>query len=385
MPRHAIFVIALTFALTPARAGEIRVLVSNVSSTPDPAVGPGYVLRPAPHVDLNVVWHAAAREFTAGFRTADETPAVQYAWNEAIAYLPATGQRQRTSAAAQYDFQGALGDTYWVFPSSATASNNAYTLYVGLSAYGVARNGTFTNDRLIWTVDSVENLTTPSANAFYGYAVSAGTVNMQLTADPAYFGAQTTMLANGHTHLNLLFKAAGMYRVTFRVRGTLASTGEEVSNLLPVYFGIEQWRIPAATMSYNAWRDAEFSPLQAADPLVSGPEADPDKDGCTNLEEFAFGGDPLVPDAGLIAPRLGSAGDSRILTVRQRNDASGLTVTPLATESLQPGRADWRADLLAPHGQPRNVAAGLDEFDYLLDGRVTGRACLRVRTQLASP
>lgn len=383
MPRHAIFVIALALALAPTRAGEIRVLVSNVPSAPDPAIGPGYVLRSAPHVDLNVVWNAAARGFTAGFRTDDETPVVQYAWDKAIAYLPATGQRQRTSTASQFDFQGALGETYWVFPSGATASNNAYTLYVGLAAYGVPRDGTFANDRLIWTVDSVENLTTPSANAFYGYSVSAGTVNMQLTADPAYAGAQTTMLANGHTHLNLLFKAPGMYRITFRVRGTLVATGQEVSSLLPVYFGVEQWQIPASTVSYTAWRGIEFNPAQAADPLVSGPAADPDNDGFTNLEEFAFGGDPLMPDAGLIAPRLESIGNSRILTVRQRTNASGLTITPLAADDLHDG--EWRPDLLAPHGQPRNVAAGFGEFDYLLDGRLTGRAFFRVRTQLAAP
>jgi len=383
--RNLVILLVSLAALAGARAEDIRVLVSNVAGTPNPSVGSGYVLRPAPHVDLNVVWNAAARQFTAGFRTADETPVVQYAWDKAIAYLPVTGQRQRTSTAPQYDFQGALGATYWVFPSTASASNNAYTLYVGLAAYGVTRDGTFTNDRLTWTVESVENLTTPSATAIYGYSVNSGTVNMQLTTDPAYPAAQMTLLANGHTHLNLLFKAAGMYRVTFRVRGTLASTGEEVSNLLPVYFGIDQWQIPAATVSYPAWRNIEFNPEQAADPLVSNPEVDPDNDGFTNLEEFALGGDPLVPDVNLIEPRLERSGNSWILSVRQRTDASGLTITPIATTSLRPGLADWRADLLTPHGQPRSVATGIDEFTYLLDSGLTERAFLRVRIQLAAP
>ena len=383
--RNLVILLVSLAALAGARAEDIRVLVSNVAGTPNPSVGSGYVLRPAPHVDLNVVWNAAARQFTAGFRTADETPVVQYAWDKAIAYLPATGRRQRTSTAAQYDFQGALGATYWVFPSTASASNNAYTLYVGLAAYGVARDGTFTNDRLTWTVESVENLTTPSATAIYGYSVNSGTVNMQLTTDPAYPAAQMTLLANGHTHLNLLFKAAGMYRVTFRVRGTLASSGEEVSNLLPVYFGIDQWQIPAATVSYPTWRNIEFNPAQAADPLVSSPEVDPDNDGFTNLEEFALGGNPLVPDVNLIEPRLERSGNSWILSVRQRTDASGLTITPVATTSLPSGLADWRADLLTPHGQPRSVATGIDEFTYLLDSGLTERAFLRVRTQLAAP
>lgn len=488
MKKGALLLISLA-ALAGARAEDIRVLVSNVAGTPNPAVGSGYVLRPAPHVDLNLLWSADHRNFRGGFRT-DEGPGTtptQFGPEDAIAHLPATGQRQRTSIAAQYDFQGSLGETYWVFPASAPASNNAYTLYLGLTAYGVPRDGTFTHDRVTWTVHSVENLTTPAASAFYGYSVSAGTVNMQLTTAPAYPSAEMTILASGHTHLNLLFKAAGMYRVILRVRGTLAATGQEVSSLVPAYFGVEQWQIPAAAtpaialagdlafgnvtvgqistrtltisnpgnaplkvsslnypagfsgnwssgniaagvsqnvtitftpnaatnfsgnltvnsdatsgtntiaasgtgtaaaVSYTAWRGIAFSPLQAVDPLISGPGADPDGDGFANLAEFAFGGDPLVPDASLIAPRLERSGNSWLFTVRQRTDAAGLTITPLATASLQPGLADWRADLLTPHGQPRKVAAGIEEFTYLLQGGLPDRAFLRVRTQLTDP
>ena len=387
MKRLAIFVIACSLALAGARAGDIRVLVSNTAGARahDPVVGAGYVVRPAPHVDLNVVWDAATQTFSGGFRTEDETPIVQFGSEDALAYLPATGQRQRTSAAAQYDFQGAMGATYWVFPSSASSSNTAFSLYLGFSAYGVARNGTFTNDRVRWTVHSVENLTTPSATAFYGYSISAGSVNMQLTLDPAFPNREMVLLANGHSHLNLLFKAPGMYRVTFRVGGTLVATGQEVSSLVPIYFGVEEWQIPPAAISYDNWRLAEFSAQQAADPLVSGPAADPDGDGFSNLEEFAFGGDPLVPDASLIAPRLERVSNSWILTLRQRTNASGLTIAPLATASLQPGLADWRADLLTLHGEPRNVAEGIDEFAYQLNGGLTERAFLRVRTQLTSP
>jgi len=387
MKHLALFVITSGLALSGTRAGDIRVLVSNTAGARDhdPSVGPGYVVRPAPHVDLNVIWDAATQTFSGGFRTEDETPPVQFGPGDAIAYLPATGQRQRTNAGAAYDFQGAMGDTFWFYPSSASASNAAFTLYLGFSAYGVARDGTFADNRIRWSVHSVENLTTPSAGAFYGYSLSAGSVNMQLTLDPAYPDRELVLLANGHGHLNLLCKAPGMYRVTFRVRGTLVATGQEVSGLLPVYFGVETWQIPSATVTYEDWRRAEFSAQQADDPLVSGPAADPDGDGFSNLEEFAFGGDPLVPDASLLAPRLQRADGSWLLNVRQRTNASGLTITPLATASLQPGLADWRADLLTPHGQPRNVAEGIDEFAYLLNGGLNERAFLRVHSQLTAP
>lgn len=594
MKAAAIQFLSIALVTGSMRAQDVNVLVSNVAgaATNNPVVGPGYVVRPVPHVDLNIIWNAATQTFTGGFRTADETPAVQFAGGKAVAYLQPTGRRTST---ATYPFQGASGSTYWIFPSSAPSSNGAQTLYLGLSAYGVPNNGTFaplapsTTGRIVWTVHSVENLTTPSANAFYGYSVSSGTANVQLTLDPNYPNREMPMLANSHTHLNLLFRAAGMYRITFRIRGTLVSTGQEVSSLVPVYFGIEHWQIPAsgapsidlggnlafgnvtvgqtatrtltisnsgnaplsvtnisypagfsgnwnigniaagsstnvtvsfnpntatnfggnitvhsdatsgvntisasgtgipaptrivalagnlafgnvtvgqtstrtltisnsgnaplsvgsisypsgfsgnwsggsipagastnvnitftpaaaqsysgnitvdsdatsgvntisasgfgipATVSYTAWRDTEFTPLQASDSLVSGPQADPDGDGFINLSEFAFGGDPLLPDANLIEPRLERAGNSWILSVRQRTDASGLTITPVAAASLQPGIADWRADRLAPHGPPRKVAAGIEEFDYLLDGSLTERAFLRVRTRLTAP
>jgi len=388
MPRATLFVLVLILTLTGAAAEDVSVLVSSVAGARayDPAVGAGYVVLPAPHADLNVNWNASTQTFSGGFRTDSDSSGggafLQFGPEDAIAYLPATGQRERTSNASQNNFQGALGDTYWVFPSSPTASNNAYTLYLGLTAYGVADDGTFTDNRIRWTVHAVENLTAPAANAFYGYSVSSGTVNMQLTTGPAYPAAQMTLLANGHTHLNLLFKAAGLYRVTLRVRGTLAASGQEVSSLVPVYFGVEEWQIPATTMSYENWRMAEFTDQQAADALVSGPGADPDGDGFTNLQEFAFGGDPLVPDADLIRPRLERAGNSWILTVRQRTNASDLTITPQAAASLL---NNWSADLLNPQAQPRKVALGIDEFAYLLNGDLTGQAFLRVQTQLANP
>jgi len=383
--------LSFTVMQAASRAEDIRVFVSNTAgaSTYNPVVGPGYVVTPEPHVDLNVTWNAATQTFSGGYRTEPDPGStnqpVQFGPEDALAYLPATGQRQRTDPAPQYDFQGALGDTFWIFPSTAPASNGAFTLYLGFSAYGVPNNGTFTGSgggRVFWTVHSVENLTTPAANAFFGYAIAAGNVNMRLTLDPAYPGAEMSMLANGHTHLNLLFKAPGMYRVTFRVRGTLSATGQEVSGLVPVYFGVQEWEIPPAGITYTAWRDAEFSAGQSADPLVSGPSADPDQDGFANNEEYAFGGQPLVPDANLLRPRLQRSGGQWLFTVRQRTNASDLTITPQASSSLRPGVADWRSDLLAPSGTPRNVGPGIDEFDYLLNGGLTTNAFLRARAEV---
>lgn len=45
---------------------------------------------------------------------------------------------------------------------------------------------------------------------------------------------------------------------------------------------------------YDFWAKSEFSPAELADPLISDPDADPDRDGFANVIELAFGSDPLV-------------------------------------------------------------------------------------------
>jgi surface-anchored protein len=367
---------AVTFSLSHVEANDIRVLVSNTSGARahDPVVGPGYVVLPAPHVDLNVVWNAATQTFSGGLMTDSNVngggAAVPFGPEEAVAYLPPTGRRTST---ATYPFQGPSGSTYWIFPSSAPSSNGAQTLYLGLSAYGVPNDGTFaplapsTTGRIIWTVHLVENLTTPSANAFYGYSVSTGVANVQLTLDPAYPNREMPMLANGHSHLNLLFQAAGMYRITFRVRGTLVATGQEVSSLIPVYFGVETWQIPsgpAPATGYEAWKLASFSSIQAADPAVSGLGADPDGDGADNLVEYALGGNPLV--AGVEGkPKMEnlSDGGQEYMAIRfqRRKGDTSLSITVESTADL--AAVTW-SGLGVQMGTGTAVGADYEEVVY---------------------
>jgi len=354
------------------QAGNIRVLVSNTANASqyNPAVGSGYVLLPTPHADLNVVWNADTQTFSGGFRTDSDVSGggagVQFGPEDALAYLPSTGQRQRNSSASQYDFQGAMGETYWIFPSSSASSNNAFSLYLGFSAYGVPNDGTFTGSgasttgRIRWTVHSVENLTTPAATAFYGYSVSAGTVNMQLTLDPAYPNREMVLLANGHSHLNLLFKAVGMYRITFQVRGTLVATREEVSSLVPVYFGVETWQIPG----YEAWKLALFSSTQAADPMVSGLDADPDGDGANNLVEYAFNGNPLIP--GVVGkPQRESLtdGGQEYLAIRYQRRKGDTNLITTAESTADLSATNW-SGVGVPVGLPTPAGTDYEEVVY---------------------
>jgi hypothetical protein len=379
----------LAAVLLLAQAGlqaqtNTMVFVSSTAGTPVPAVGPGYVVVASSHADINVSYNTNTRTFSLDVR--NEATGVQYTGTNTVVYA-VTNQRTSVPSGAQWSFLGPVGGTFWSFPSILNSSTTKKSLYLGWSGYGVS-NGIFTGTgggRINLRVQSIENLTAPGTGQFYAYETSGGSPVFQLSSSNGYNNSYE-LPAGGHSHVNLALTAPGMFRVWFVASGTLVATGETVeSQPLPLYFGVEQWQIPSAAITYNAWRDTEFNPQQAADPLVSGPEADPDNDGFANAEEFAFGGDPLVPDASLLTPRLERVSSSWILTIRQRTNASGLTITPETTASLQPGFADWRADLLTPHGQPRNVAEGIDEFAYLLDGGLTERAFLRVRTQLTSP
>jgi hypothetical protein len=53
-----------------------------------------------------------------------------------------------------------------------------------------------------------------------------------------------------------------------------------------------------------------FSDDHLADPLISGPTADPDGDGHNNFSEFAFGADPLRVDGALTTPAVTGYGIS---------------------------------------------------------------------------
>ncbi len=55
-----------------------------------------------------------------------------------------------------------------------------------------------------------------------------------------------------------------------------------------------------STSGYNAWLADRFSPQEMGDPLVTGPEADPDGDGAENVLEYAFGTEPRDRTDGLI-------------------------------------------------------------------------------------
>ena len=259
----------------------------------------------------------------------------------------------------------------WIFPSTGQESATTFSPYLGFSAYGVPNNGTFTSvgtsttGRVYWSVHAVENLSNPAANEFYGYDDSLALC----LAPPGYQpSAELPMLANGHGHLNLLFQGPGMYRVTFRVRGILAATGREVSGLIPVYFGVENWQIPsgpAPATGYEAWKLSSFSSSpQAADPLVSGLNADPDGDGANNLMEYAFNGNPLIPGvAGKPQMENLTDGGQEYLAIRYQRRKGDSTLSTTVESTADLSAVTW-SGLGVQMGAGTAVGADYEEVVY---------------------
>ena len=116
-----------------------------------------------------------------------------------------------------------------------------------------------------------------------------------------------------------------------------AVTGED----FPLGPGSAEFAVTGAPNGYWAW----IYPRTTADP-EAGPGADADRDGISNLLEYAFGLSPLTADSSLesqLGYRRGPAGLSLSFVRRRAVTASGVQYTPQFSRDLNPdGSAGWQ-------------------------------------------
>ncbi len=106
-------------------------------------------------------------------------------------------------------------------------------------------------------------------------------------------------------------------------------------------FGANKIVVAEFGTAFDLWRMDRFSAEELANPLLSGPAADPDHNGLNNLTEFVLAIDPLANGADLPSVRPGTDGYTTIL-VRRRKDIGGLQ----ATIGISSDLIDWQETVL---------------------------------------
>lgn len=182
--------------------------------------------------------------------------------------------------------------------------------------------------------------------AFSLWTVSGGVPRVWMaTADGIGPGDSYLFAVGSHNHMNWGFGALGIYRIqitatAYNGPGQTNPTAESVIHTLTFAIG-----------PFAQWQAENFSSSELDDPALSGPAADPDHDGMTNLVEFAFGFDPKSGVATPVAEGLGLpkfsliedvGGFFEVLEYPRRR--TGARILPLIYSPQFSTSFDWQVD-----------------------------------------
>ncbi len=92
---------------------------------------------------------------------------------------------------------------------------------------------------------------------------------------------------------------------------------------------------PGTALSLSAWSSVWFSPAELANALVSGPDADPDGDGFSNLIEFGLGGNPRKGDAAQCLWASAFEGQDPVVRFARSPTADGIIVEARVSPDMQ--------------------------------------------------
>lgn len=165
-----------------------------------------------------------------------------------------------------------------------------------------------------------------------------GLLTNALTVPVAWTGSATPGNDGPALPADITF-AAGSAWASLTISATADTIPEDRETLTITLQPGSSYTLSAATTAtvtlvdnrYDRWRFAAFTPAQNADPLISGPAADPDRDGLNNYAESVFGTPPLIPAAAATQP-LTIAADGPTLRLSIRRSAAAAAV-PIVLQS----------------------------------------------------
>jgi surface-anchored protein len=219
-----------------------------------------------------------------------------------------SGDRYTQPGSSSFDFTGVPdGEPLWILP----ATDRGYTWpgFRNDQTPGTFRaynpgDSRVTSDPLPWVEISLQEVIysghstgTPTFSAweFQGGPIVWMSSDDGIGPDDVYFLEQ-----NGHTHINFGFSDLGIYRVGFKAKATLDSSGQVVeSNAEYATFAI-------GTLA--TWLADHFGGVDLVTPSVTGMSADTDKDQVEMLHEYAFNMDPTQNDRHYLERDTGTSG-----------------------------------------------------------------------------
>lgn len=141
------------------------------------------------------------------------------------------------------------------------------------------------------------------------------------------------------------------------------------------------WTPTPGAAAWNQWRTTQFSATQINNTAISGPAADPDADGLTNLEEAFFGSAPFTVTPGRLSPE--RTANALYVTWEEPISGNGITAVP----EWSPNGLTWLTSGQSAPGIPaRDIIVSLTgntvstyRLTARLDASSQPRAMLRLR------
>ncbi len=167
----------------------------------------------------------------------------------------------------------------WTLGGDAPWAGQTVTTKDGVDA---AQSGAITHSQQSWMETTVSG---PGALSFFWKVSSSSGDYLEFHIDGTL---QTGRISGTVDWVQKTYNitGAGNHTVRWRyVKDASTSSGSDAGWVDQV-----SW-VPAAS-GFGVWLSANFTPAETGNPAVSGPNADPDRDGTPNLLEYAFGGDP---------------------------------------------------------------------------------------------